>query len=397
MVKALEGTRILECGRGFAVGLVGTMFGDMGAEVIRYEEPGTGDPLRYAYPPLIKGIGAEFLWSARNKKSITLRLETGQGQEIFKRLVEISDVVTENFAPGTMGGWGLSYENLKRINPGIIMLSITPYGQRGPYVHRPATDETLQAHSGLMSISGDPDGPAVLYGVPIVDIMGGFQGIYAALSALFYKGISGQGQWIDISLFEAAAYCQEYKLLHYTKLGELFWRVGSRWVPMCRSYTAKDGDVFIMSGAGLRGAIIFEVIGREDVLKDPRWPENPFKPLDEDVLLEFDAIIDEWVKSKTVSEIVDICVSRKVIAAPVCNVAQMVNDPQYIARNALVEVDHPVAGKLKFQGIAANLSLTPGRVDTPAPLLGEHNNYVYGNLLKYSKEEISKMSENGVI
>jgi CoA:oxalate CoA-transferase len=248
-----------------------------------------------------------------------------------------------------------------------------------------------------MSISGDPDGPAVLYGVPIVDIMGGFQGIYAALSALFYKGISGQGQWIDISLFEAAAYCQEYKLLHYTKLGELFWRVGSRWVPMCRSYTAKDGDVFIMSGAGLRGAIIFEVIGREDVLKDPRWPENPFKPLDEDVLLEFDAIIDEWVKSKTVSEIVDICVSRKVIAAPVCNVAQMVNDPQYIARNALVEVDHPVAGKLKFQGIAANLSLTPGRVDTPAPLLGEHNNYVYGNLLKYSKEEISKMSENGVI
>ena len=398
MVKALDGIRVLECGRGFAVALVGTMYGDMGAEVIICEQPGGGNPLRHAYPPLIEDIGPEFLWSARNKKSMTLRLDTPQGQETFKRLVEISDVVTEDFTTGAMASWGLSFEDLKKINPGIIMVSITPYGQTGPYAHRPGVDETIQAHSGMMSISGDPDSPAVLYGVPLADIMGGFQSTYATLTALYHKENTGQGQYIDVSLLEAFAFCLEHKLLHFTKLGELAWRMGSRWVLMARSFTAKDGDAFILAGAGRRGAAFFIAIGREDVFNDPRWPKGPYDRVsDPQALKDWDAIIAEWAKDKTVSEIVDFCVSQRIMATSVDNVAGLVANPQYTSRNALVEIEHPVAGKLKFQGVAANLMKTPGKVETPAPLLGQHNDYVYGSLLKYSQEEITKLVQERVL
>ena len=147
MGKALEGIRILESGRMFAAPMVGLLLGDMGAEVIRYEEPGIGDPLRHGYQPLIGGVGPYFLWSARNKKSITLNLRVSKGQEIFKRLVEISDVVTENFAPGTMAKWNLSYEDLKKVKPDIIMMSISSYGETGPYSKRGGVDYIIQAHS----------------------------------------------------------------------------------------------------------------------------------------------------------------------------------------------------------------------------------------------------------
>ncbi|MBI2303603.1 MAG: CoA transferase [Chloroflexi bacterium] len=396
MPKALEGIRILESGRYFAAPLVGTLLGDMGAEVIRYEEPGQGDPLRYGYHPLVKGIGPYFLWSARNKKSITLDLRKKRGQELFKELAKISDVVTENFRPGTLAKWGLDYEEIRKVNPGIIMLSVSMYGATGPYAQRPGRDYIAQAASGLMSVTGEPDGPATFYGIAIVDYIAGFLNTYAVLTALHYKQKTGQGQWIDNSLLESAAFCMEHKILHFTSLGEVAWRKGARIAtPGVRTYEAKDGDVLITGGQ--QRAQLLKAIGREDILSHPLFPKHSRDPLDAKFIEDYEGAVAQWVKERTTKEIEEILVAADIEVAPVNTVADLVSHPQYQARNALVEVEHPTAGKLKFQGPAPKLSLTPGAVEKAAPLLGEDNDYVYGKLLGLNEQERENLKAEGVI
>ncbi|MBE7518453.1 MAG: CoA transferase [Thermoflexaceae bacterium] len=396
--QGLEGVRILESGRFFAGPLVGTLLGDMGAEVIRYEEPGIGDPLRRGYPPLIGGkVGPYFLWSARNKKSITLDLRKPKGQELFKDLVRVSDVVTENFTPGTMAQWGLDYEQLRKVNPEIIMLSVSAYGATGPYSDRPGIDHIIQAASGLMSVTGEPDGPPTFNGVAIADYVGGFTNTYAVLTALYYKLKTGRGQWIDSALFDAATFLLEHKVLHYTALGEMAWRQGSRGLPLSRAYPAKDGEIFIVGSFAMRTSILLGVIGREEFLDDPRFPKDRFTPFDRDFLEEIDAAVAAWTLSHAIDEIEQILIPLGIMCAPVNDVAAVVDHPQYRARGNLVEVEHPEVGTLRFQGTAPKLSLTPGRVKRAAPLLGEHNRYVYCALLGHTEAEMEAWAKEGVI
>ncbi len=396
-VRALEGIRILESGRFFAAPLVGTLLGDMGAEVIRYEEPGVGDPLRSGYPPLIDGkVGPYFLWSARNKKSVTLDLHKPRAQELFKELVRICDVVTENFTPGTMARWGLDYEELRKVNPEIIMLSVSAYGATGPYSNRPGVDNIIQAASGLKSISGEPDGPPTSMGVAIVDYVTGFMNTYAVQTALFHRERTGKGQWIDNSLFDTGTWVLENKILHYTYMGEMAWRNGSRGRPLARAYPASDGEIYII-GLFRGGSPVLKATGLERFTEDPRFLQGAARPMDREFLDEVDAALEEWTLAHTIAEIEETLHPLGVMLAPVNDVAAVVNSPQYEARGNLVEVEHPELGTLRFQGIAPKLSLTPGRVESAAPLLGEHNDYVFGELLGHTETEIEALRAEGVI
>ncbi|MEE8421928.1 MAG: CoA transferase [Dehalococcoidia bacterium] len=395
--KALEGIRILESGRFFAAPLVGTLLGDMGAEVIRYEEPGTGDPLRHGYPPLIDGkVGPYFLWSARNKKSITLDLRKPRGVELFKELVRVSDVVTENFTPRTMERWGLGYEELQKVNPKIIMLSVSAYGATGPYSDRPGIDHVIQAASGLMSITGEPDGPPTFMGIAIVDYVTGFMNTYAVQTALFHRERTGEGQWIDNSLFDTGTWMLEHKILHQTYMGEMAWREGSRGRPLSRAYPARNGEVFIV-GLFRGGNEVLNATGLERFLDDPRFPQGAARPVDRDVLDEMDAGLEEWTRAHTIAEIEEALLPLGVMMSPVNDVAAIVDHPQLAARGNIVEVEHPELGTLRFQGVAPKLSKTPGSVERPPPLLGEHNADIYGELLGYSEADIETLRADGVI
>ena len=394
---ALEGIRILESGRFFAAPLVGTLLGDMGAEVIRYEEPGVGDLLRRAYPPLIGDkVGPYFLWSARNKKSITLDLRKPEGRDLFREIAAVSDVVTENFTPGTMERWGVGYDELRKVNPGIIMLSVSAYGATGPYAERRGVDHIMQAATGLMSISGEPDGPPTMSGIAIVDYVTGFMNTYAVQIALFHREKTGEGQWIDNSLFDTGTWMLEHKILHYTYMGEMAWRTGSRGQPMARAYEAKDGEVFIIGLFG-GGSPVLEALGLTRFREDPRFPEGAARPVEVDLLNEIDAAVEDWTRSHTVAEIEETLLPLGVMLAPVNDVAAVVNNAQYEARGNLVEVEHPELGTMRFQGVAPKLSRTPGKVKSAAPLLGEHNDYVYRELLGHSESEIAAWRSQGVI
>ncbi len=398
MDKALKGVRILESGRMFAAPMVGLLLGDMGAEVIRYEEPGIGDPLRHFYHPLIDGVGPYFLWSARNKKCITLNLRVPKGQDIFKKLVSISDVVTENFVPGTMAKWNLSYEDLKKVKSDIIMMSISSYGETGPYSKRGGVDHIIQAHSGLMSTSGEPDGHGTFSGLAVSDYIGGLTNTYATLIALIHKQKTGQGQWIDNSLLESSAWCMGHKILHYTNHGISHKPKGSRgFQPLSRSFPADDGDIFIMGGNAEIRRKLFLTIGRNDLVEDKRFSWDQPVDLGEKDMQTLDEALEAWTTTKTVKEIEEILVKINVMVAPVNNVADVCEDPHYNARGGFVEIEYPDLGLLKFQGPVPKLSLTPASVDTPPPLLGEHNDYVYGDLLSYSQDEIEQLQTEGVI
>lgn len=395
--QAFDGIRILESGRFWAAPLVGTLLGDMGAEVIRYEQPEIGDPLRHAYPPLIEGqVGPYFLWSARNKKSITLDLHKPEGVEIFKELAKVSDVVTDNFTPGTMDKWGVGYEDLKKVNPKIIMLSVSAYGATGPYSRRPGVDHIIQAASGLMSITGDPDGPPTFMGIAIIDYVTGFMNTHAVQTALFHRERTGEGQWIDNSLFDTGTWMLEHKLLHFTQMGEMAWRAGSRGLPLSRAYPARDGEIFII--ALFRGSAgVLEVMGLEHFRDDPRFIEAGGRALDRDLADEMDAAVAAWCEPRTVTEIEDILVPLGVMCSPVNDIAAVANHPQMAARGNLVEVEHPELGPLKFQGVAPKLSRTPGRVKTAAPLLGEHTDQILGELLGYDPARIAGLRERGIV
>ncbi|MDO8672806.1 MAG: CoA transferase [Dehalococcoidia bacterium] len=397
MPRALEGVRVLETGTLVAGPVVGTLLGDMGAEIVKVEEAAFGDTIRRSYPPLIDDISGYFLIMARNKKSCTLNLRMPKGQEIFKELVKVCDIVTENFTPGTMDDWGLGYEELRKVNPGIIMLSNSIYGGTGPYSKRPGLDWIAQAHSGIMSVTGDIDGPATMAGPAVSDYIGGLMAVYGVLSALHYKNRTGLGQWVDNSMFESSAFTMAWRVPHFTRLGIVAGRKGARGAgPLTRSFPTKDGDVFVVATPARRKELL-EAMGREDLLADPRFQGDRYTVLGPEATAELERLVEEWCASKTREEIVEVLLARDVPGAPVKNVAELMSDYQFIARGALVEIDHPGVGRVQFQGPVPQLSLTPARVESPAPSLGQHNDYVYREILRLTQEQVDQMRADGVI
>ncbi|MGB2854002.1 MAG: CoA transferase [Dehalococcoidia bacterium] len=391
MAKALEDVKVLDFTRVFAGPFCTLQLADLGAEVIKVEIPVAGDAIRYDPPRTEGGEGGIFIILNRGKKSITLNLAIERGREICKELVKKVDVVVENFSPRVMDRLNLSYDELKKVNPGLIYASVSGFGHTGPYSARPSYDPIAQAMGGLMSVTGVAGGDPLLTGMPLGDYFPGLYTAIAILAALHYRSNTGEGQYIDISMQDSVwATTAVTGLPQYFLAGEVPRRHGN----MGQVYRAKDGHVIISVGNIGQWNNFLSVIEREDLIgidKYGSWVQRAAHAN------ELQPIIEGWTGARTVEEIVSTLSDAHLPCSPVPTFEQVVNDPQLLSRDMLTEVEQVVSGKVKVPGSPLKLSKTQVNASSPAPFLGEHNYEVYSNLLGYSEEEIGKLADDGII
>jgi len=395
MDKPLKGIRVLDLGHVLAMPTCTMQLADLGAEVIKIERPGIGDDSR-EFGPFVNGESAYFISINRNKKSITLDLKKEKGKKIFKDLVKVSDVVTENYRPNTMQKLGLGYETLKEINPKIIYASICGFGHKSLYQERPGYDIIAQATGGIMAITGQRDGPPTRVGSSIADIFSGSFATIGILAALRVKEKTGLGQEVDISMMDAVLSVLENAIVRYTVTGEIPKRIGSGHPSIAPFdvFETKDGWVVIAIGNDALWKKFCKTINKEDLLDDPRFTTNPERS---ENYKELKPIITEWSREKTVEEIVSILIKAGVPVGEVNTVDKIVDDPNIKLREMITEVEHPRAGRVKITDTPIKLSLTPGRVETASPLLGQHTEEILNELLGFSKEDIKSLKKEGVV
>lgn len=401
MQLPLQGVRIVDLTQALA-GPFGTRFlADMGADVIKIEQPGTGDMTRKFAGPSVKGESGYFLAINRNKKSVSLNLKTKEAKGIFKRLINVSDVVCENFRPGTMKKMGLDYQALKEINPKIIYCAVSGFGQTGPYRNRPAFDYIIQAIGGLMSVVGEPGRPPVHTGFPIADLNGGVFEALGVAVALYAREKTGVGQFIDIGMLDMMISMWAFMGQFYLLTGDIPEPVGSGHVtnvPL-RAYKAKDGYLVITCTSQKFYENLAEVFSREvekykGLPMDERFG-TPAKRLMNRKILE--DIINDALSTKNRAEWLKILEAADVPVAEVNNVAQAFSDPHVLSRNMIVEFDHPLGGKIKTMGNPFKMSGVEKEIYNPPPLLGQHNEEIICNLLGYSKEDLARFKGGGVV
>lgn len=396
--KTLEGVRVLELGTLIAGPFAGRLFADFGAEVIKVETPETGDPLRN-WRVVHEGTSLWWYVQARNKKSITLNLKKKKAQDIIKELIKETDIVIENFRAGKLEEWGIGYEDLKKINPGIIMVRISGYGQDGPYSHKPGFGSIGEAMGGVRHITGYPDLPPVRAGISLGDSLASLYAVNSAMMALYHRDQigNGAGQYIDVALYEAVFSLMESMVPEYDYANQVRERTGSSLpgIVPSNTYECKGGKYIVIGG---NGDSIFKrlmkAIGREDIANDPRYATNEGRAKATEFI---DDTILSWTKQHELHEAQDILDQYDVPNGPIYSVEEMVNDVHYQAREMIAKVDVPQLGPLKMPGIVPKFSETPGEIKWAGPKLGEHNENVYRDLLGYSKDEFKKLTDDGII
>ncbi|HSE06540.1 MAG TPA: CaiB/BaiF CoA-transferase family protein [Methylomirabilota bacterium] len=401
MEHALSDVTVLDLGQVIAMPFCTMLLADLGARVIKVESPERGRE-RVSLGVKRRRDGVEERVPAaqyrdRNKLGVTLELKTPAGLALFHELVRHADVVTENFSVGTMERLGLGYEELRRINPGLVYASITAFGQTGPYAPQRGYDMLAQAISGYMSITGYPDGPPTRSGQSISDYYAGMLCAFSIVSALHYRQRTGRGQRIDLALLDSLLVALDNLGERYTVGGELLTRAGN--VSFAGSatgiYPTSDGHVAIAAAASNAiWARFCAVIGRDELARAPGFATAAARRDRRD---EIAAIIQQWTAARAKAEVVRVLTTAGVPAAPVNNVAEMVADPQVRAREMFVELDHPVYGSLTTTGTPLKLSETPGRVRWLAPMPGEHNEEVFVRVLGHTPEELARWRAEGVI
>ncbi len=401
MNQALDDVTVLDLGQVIAMPFCTMLLADMGARVIKVESPERGRE-RVSLGVKRRRDGVEERVPAaqyrdRNKLGVTLDLKTETGAELFRELVRHADVVSENFSVGTMERFGLGYEDLRRVNPGVVYASITAFGQTGPYAPQRGYDMLAQAISGYMSITGDPDGPPTRSGQSISDYYAGMLCAFSIVSALHYRQRTGRGQRIDLALLDSLVVALDNLGERYTVGGEILTRAGN--VSFAGSatgiYPAADGHVAVAASASNAiWARFCAVIGRDELTRDPGFATAAARRDRRDQIA---AIIQAWTGPRPKAEIVRVLATAGIPAAPVNNVAEMVADPQVQAREMFVRRDHPVFGPLVTTGTPLKLSETPGRVRWLAPMPGEHNEEVLIGLLGHSREDLERWRADGVI
>ncbi|MBA7656116.1 Succinyl-CoA--L-malate CoA-transferase beta subunit [subsurface metagenome] len=403
MEEILHGIRVLDFSRYRAGPTCSQILGDMGADVIRVERPGGEEDRRLE--PLSPGrVGAPggqsyyLMFTSRNKKAITLNLTKSKGKEILKELVKQSDVVIENFGPQVNKRLGLDYESLKKIKPDIIVTSVSAYGQYGPYASRLGFDGIAQAMSGLMSITGFPQGPPVKSGVSWIDTSTGVYGTLGILFALYHREKTGEGQLVDVCLLDTAVSFMESFIAEYEVANETHPQVGNShtYVGPCDAYKAKDGYFFLHIAGNAIWSRFLKMMGRDELASAPRFQTDHDRARPENRQF-FHDWLNEWAAEKTVDEVVSQCAEAGVPCGRVNTMAEVAADPHIRAREMLVEVEHPGVGKVPLVGIPIKFSRTPGRIKTIHPLLGQHNNEIYCGLLGYTDQELIQFKEEGVI
>ncbi len=397
-VGPLSGLRVLELATNVAGPFGATLFGEFGAEIIKVEMPEIGDPARQ-FGPIYQGKSLTWTVLARNKKSITLDLRKPKGQELVKRLVKLSDLLVENFRPGTMEKWGLGYDVLKEANPKIIMARVSGFGQDGPYKDRAAFDRVASGMGGLTYLTGYPDSPPVRVGLNLCDEIAGLFQAFGALVALYRRDRNGeaQGQWIDVSLIEAIQRMLEGVIAEYHKMGTIRERVGNlnEVVAPADNFLSLDGKwvVFVLTSDGLWQRFL-KVMGREDLGEDQRFLKNTDRLKNRDAM---HAIIGKWFRERTVAEIDKIFGEKGIPYGLVYSAKDICEDPQNQFRSNTVEVEDPEIGPIRMQGVTPRLSETPGKIASSAPKIGQHNREIYGGLLGLTDREMQELREEGVI
>ncbi len=396
--RPLAGVRVLDLATFVAAPYCAAVLGEFGAEVIKVEKPGEGDPLRRFGTPAADGDTLVWLSEARNKRSITLDLRRPDGARVLRRLAAVSDVVCENFRPGTLEAWGLGYDELCAVNQGLIMLRISGYGQTGPYRERPGFARTAHAFGGLAHLSGMPDGPPVTPGsTTLADYMSGLYGALGVLLALRARDASGRGQVIDIGLYEPIFRVLDELAPAYARSGFVRERMGPRTVNAAphSHYPCADGTwVAIACTTDKMFARLATVMGRPELAHDDSFGRAAARC---DRIDEIERIVGGWTAGLARDEVLARCLEGGAPCAPINSIADIFADPQVAARGNLARVTDPRAGEVVVPSVVPRLSATPGEIASLGPALGAHNREVYGELLGMSDDEIAALAAAGVV
>lgn len=402
-MRPLHNIRILDITRALAGPYCTMMLGDLGADVIKVERPISGDESRGWGPPFVgkpygpyPGESAYFIAANRNKRSITVNIQSAEGQEIVRRLAGISDVLVENYRTGDLDKLGLGYNDLHRLYPTLIYCSISGYGRTGPYAERPGYDAILQAEGGMMSITGPVEGPPSRVGIPIIDITAGMFAATAILAALRARDLTGEGQLVDISLFDSHLALLTNVASNYLVGGNPPRRLGNAHPNLApyEAFTARDGW-FILGVANERQwDTLCNLLNHPELKADPRFATNGARVAHREVLVEelnkifSQRCVDEWLA--------DIA-KAGLPCGPINSIPQAFAHPQTQARDMILETEHPTAGAVKLTGFPYKLSETPAEIHAPPPALGQHTEEVLSALLGYAPEEIESLKAQKTI
>jgi crotonobetainyl-CoA:carnitine CoA-transferase CaiB-like acyl-CoA transferase len=395
MAPPLTGITVVDLTRVLAGPYCTMLLGDMGAEVIKIEHPDGGDDTRGFGPPYLNGESAMFLAINRNKQSLTLNLKHAEAKTILTKLIQRADVLVENFRPGTMANLGFDYDATRKLNPRLIYCSISGFGQTGPYASRGGYDTIAQAMSGIMSATGHPDMPPAKAGVPIADIGTGMFAAFGIVCAYIARQWTGEGQLVDTSLLDTSIALSLVESATFLAGGELPAPLGSthrRNAPH-GAFRVKDGYIAITADSAHFWKRFCQIMALEALLDDPRFTTNADRVANKHLLQE---IIENVTATREGSYWLEKLADAEIPCGPVNSYAEVFNDPHVLARDMLMEVEHPVAGRVKMTGINVKLTQTPGALRLPAPTLGEHTHQVL-HTLGYQDETIDQLKTAGVI
>lgn len=390
----LTDVRLIELGQLIAGPFCGQLMADMGADVIKVEPPGSGDPMREW------GRGDYPLWwtvCARNKRCVTANLREPEGQELVRKLVAKSDMLLENFRPGTMERWGLGYEELSAINPALIMIRVSGYGQTGPYSSRAGYASIGEAMGGLRYLCGDPDRQPSRTGISLGDSLAATYACMGALAALHHRDLTGEGQVIDASIYESVLGVMEATIPEYTVSEHIRERSGATLPNVAPSniYDCADGMFLIAANQDTVFARLCEAIGQPELSSDERFSTHTARGKN---MKELDKIINDWSKSRSVADVATLMEKHAVPAGKIFRAPEMLADPQFVARESIVDVPTERWPNLKMQNVFPKMSKTQGEIRWPGPeTLGAHNQEVYEKLLGLDKKQLKALQVKSII
>ena len=395
MAGPLKGIRVLDLTRILAGPYATMILRDLGAEVIKIEQPETGDEAR-DFGPFKNDFSLYFMSVNRGKKSVTLNLKSPRGKELFLELVKGSDILVENFRPGTMEKLGLDYESLKKHHPSLLYAACSGFGQTGPYAMRGAYDMIIQGMGGIISITGEPDRPPVRVGTSIGDITSALFTTIGLLSALRHRDQTGEGQLIDVGMLDCQVAILENAMVRYFSTGDIPRPLGRRHpaITPFEVFESADGYVVIAIGNNELWRKFCEHVDRHELIDDERFQTNALRTENHESLFP---ILAEIMCHRTTDAWVEALEEIGVPCGPVNTVDKVANDPQVLARDMIAEVEHDTTGTVQVPGIPIKLSETPGQIDAPAPNLGEHTSEVLTDLLKLGAEEVNQLKQDGVV
>lgn len=397
MKGPLAGLTVIDVSTVVAGGFASVLMADLGAEVIKVENPAGGDSNR-KLTPFKDGASLYHKMNARNKKSVTLDLRQADGQALFKRMLAKSDVVIENFRAGTMEKWNLGYDALSAENPGLVMLRISGYGQDGPYRHRPGFGTIAEVMSGLTARMGFPDRQPLLSAIPLADEQTGLFGAYSVMAALYRRDHDGgKGQVIDIALFESVFRMIEDQVINYDQLGVVAERMGNRMqlnAPRGLFETKDGGWIAISAFTDSTVKRLLNVVGGQALADDPRFATPKGRVANVDALEE---AIGAWLKQRNQDEVLEIFDRADVVGCELYDIKKIMQDPQYLHRGDIVSLKDPELGEVKVCGVVPKFSDTPGEVAHLGIPLGQSNREVYCDWLGLSEQELEQLKCNGVL